>query len=68
MFFALVKETNRWGKEINRLLKKWTNSLRKEINRLISEGMSNICLKVTIQKNWHSQTFDFLSLKSVSTG
>ena len=32
----------------------------KEINRLISRRMSNIYLKVTIQKNWRSQNFDFL--------
>ena len=25
--------------------------------------MSNIYLKVTIEKNWRSQNFDFLSLK-----
>ena len=31
----------------------------KEIIRLISKGMSNICLKVTIEKNWLSQIFDF---------
>ena len=36
----------------------------KGINRLISKGMSNIYLKVTISKNWRSQNFDFLSLKS----
>ena len=35
----------------------------KEINRLISKGMSNIYLKVTIEKNWCSQNFVFLSLK-----
>ena len=28
--------------------------------------MSNIYLKVTIKKNWHSQNFDFLSLKNLS--
>ena len=38
----------------------------KEINMLISKGMSNIYLKVTIEKNWCSQNFDFLSLKSLS--
>ena len=27
------------------------NRLRKEINRLLSKGMSNIYLKVTIEKN-----------------
>ena len=30
----------------------------KEINRLISEGMS-----LTFQKNWRSQSFDFLGKK-----
>ena len=34
----------------------------KGINKLISKEMSNICLKVTIEKNWRSQNFDFLSL------
>ena len=28
--------------------------------------MSNIYLKVTIKKNWHSQNFDFLCLKNLS--
>ena len=37
------------------------NRLRKEINRLLSKGMSDIYLKVTIEKNWRSQNFDFLS-------
>ena len=36
----------------------------KEINRLLSKGMSNIYLKVTIEKNWGFRNFDFLSLKS----
>ena len=40
----------------------------KEINRLISKGMSNIYLKVTIEKNWHFQNFDFLNLKNSSPG
>ena len=30
--------------------------------------MSNIFLKVTIGKNSHSQSFDFLSLKNLSPG
>ena len=30
--------------------------------------MSNIYLKVTIEKNWLSQNFDFLSLKKISPG
>ena len=53
MFFNSIKEINR---------------LRKEINRLLSKGMSNIYLKVTIEKNWRSQNFDFLSLKNLSPG
>ena len=40
----------------------------KEINKLISKGMLNICLKVTTEKNWLSQNFDFLSLKNLSPG
>ena len=40
----------------------------KGINRLISKGMSNIYLKVTIEKNWRSQNFNFLSLKNLSPG
>ena len=40
----------------------------KEINRLISKGMSNIYLKVTIEKKWRTQRFDYLSLKSLSPG
>ena len=35
----------------------------KEINRLISKGMSNIYLKVTIEKKWRTQRFDYLSLR-----
>ena len=38
------------------------------MNRLINEEMSNIYLKVTIEKNWLSQNFDFLSLKNLSQG
>ena len=30
--------------------------------------MSNIYLKVTIEKNWGFQNFDFLSLKNLSPG
>ena len=41
-------------------------SLIKGINRLISKGISNIYLKGTNEKNWRSQNFDFLSLKSLS--
>ena len=40
----------------------------KEINRLISKGMSNIYLKVTIEKKWRTQMFDYQSLKSLSPG
>ena len=53
MFSSLVKE-------INRLLK--------EINRLLIKGMSNIYLKVTIQKKWRTQNFNFQSIKSLSPG
>ena len=35
---------------------------------LISKGMSNIYSKVTFEKNWHSQSFDFLSLKNLLLG
>ena len=42
--------------------------LRKEINKLLITGMSNIYLKATIEKNWRSQNFDFLSLKHFSLG
>ena len=38
MYFSAAKEINRLLKEINRLLSK------------LSKGMSNICLKVTIEK------------------
>ena len=47
MFFNSLKEINK---------------LRKEINRLLSKGMSNIYLKVTIEKNSRSRNFDFLGL------
>ena len=42
------------------------NRLRIEINKLLSKGMSNIYLKVTIEKKWRTQNFDFLNLKSSS--
>ena len=48
MFFNSTKELNR---------------LRREINKLLRKRMSNIYLKVTIEKNSRSQNFDFLSLK-----
>ena len=60
MFFVSVREINRLRKE--------TNRLRKEINSLLSKGMSIIFLKVTIKKNWLSQTFDFLGLTNLSPG
>ena len=44
------------------------NSSRKEINRLLSRGMSNIYLKITIEKKWHTQNFDFRNLKGSSPG
>ena len=40
----------------------------KEINRLINKGMSNSYLKVTVEQNWPSQNFDFLSLENLSLG
>ena len=40
----------------------------KEINRWISKGMPNIYFKVTIDKKWRSENFDFLSLKNSSPG
>ena len=51
MFFNSIKKINR---------------LRKEIHRLLSKGMSNICLKVSIEKKWQTQNFDFISLKMCS--
>ena len=53
MFFSSVKEIIR---------------LRKELNRLLRKGMSNIYLKVIIEKGLGSQNFDFLSLKNLSPG
>ena len=47
---------------------KETNRLLKERNKLLTKGMSNIYLKVTIEKKWHTQNFDFISLKSSSPG
>ena len=41
------------------------NELKKEIKRLL-KGMSNICLKFTIEKNGSSQIFSFLNLKNLS--
>ena len=51
MFFTSIKGINRLRKEINRLLNKRINRLRKELNRLLSKDMSNIYLKLTIEKN-----------------
>ena len=53
MFFSSIKEINRSGTEINRLL---------------SKEMSNIYLKVTTEKKRHTQNFDFVSLKRLSPG
>ena len=39
-----------------------------KMNRLMSKGMTNIYLKVIIEKNWRSQNFDFLSLKNCVSG
>ena len=43
-------------------------SSSKEISSLIGKRMSNIYLKVTIEKNWRSQSFNFLSVKNSSPG
>ena len=40
----------------------------KGTNRLINKGMSNIYLKVTVEKNWGSQTSIFYILKNLSPG
>ena len=40
----------------------------KGINRLVSTGMSNIYLKIIIEKNWHAQNFYFQSLQNLSPG
>ena len=40
----------------------------KGTNRLISKEMSNTYLKVTIEKNWASETFRFLNLKNMFLG
>ena len=39
-----------------------------EMNRLLSKGMSTIYLKVTIERSWPSQNFDFINLKRSSPG
>ena len=52
MFFISIKELNGLRKEINRLLTKGIYRLSsKEINRIRKEGMSNICLKMTLEKS-----------------
>ena len=38
-----------------------------KINKLTSKGMSNIHLEVTVDKNWRSPNFNFLTLKSLPT-
>ena len=48
MFFSSVKEIN---------------NLRKEINRLFRKGMSNIYLKVTVEKNVTFAVLYFFSFK-----
>ena len=68
MFFTWIKEIKSSRKEINRLLNKAINRLRKETNSFLSNRMSNICLKVTIEKNWRSRNFSFVSLKNLSPG
>ena len=40
----------------------------KEINKLISEEMSNVFLKIAIEKKRRTQNFDFPRLKSLSPG
>ena len=40
----------------------------KGTNRLINKGMSNIYLKVTVEKNWGSQTSISYILKNLSPG
>ena len=51
MLFNSIKEINRLGKEINRLL---------------SKGMSNIYLKITVEKRWRTQNFDFINSENLS--
>ena len=40
----------------------------KEINRLISKWISNTYLRVSIEKNWRSENFDFKRLKNLCLG
>ena len=71
MIFNSNNEINRIRKEINRLLNKgmFLIQLKKKIGkekRWISyKRKSNICLNVTVEKNWRSQNFDFLSSKNL---
>ena len=44
------------------------NRLGKEINKLLSKNMPKIYLKVTIEEKWRTQNLDFPSLKSFCTG
>ena len=37
----------------------------KGINKLISKGIPSIYLKITAEKNWRSQNFDFLIFKNL---
>ena len=65
MFFNSIKEINRFGNKINRLLMEGIlliqlkNSLRKEIHRLFSKEMSNIYIKVTIETFSKFRLFGF---------
>ena len=47
---------------------KYSSKKKEERNRFLSKGMSNIYSKATIEKNWRSQGFNFLSLKNLSPG
>ena len=43
-------------------------SLIKEINKITNNGISNIYLKVNIEKNRRSENFTFLNLKNLFPG
>ena len=60
VFFNTVKEKNN--------NKKTKKQLKKKVNALSSKGVSNMCLKVTIEKKWRTQNPNFLSLKYSSPG
>ena len=65
----ISKEIINSNKEINKKViysNKEINRLRKDVNRLLNKGISNIYLKITIEKNWCSKNFDFLNLKNLS--